>query len=186
MQTDSQNLETHTSQKPSIFFLLGLMGTGKTYWGQALAANNNFNFIDLDTAIENNIGLPISQIFATKGEAFFREKEAEILKFICKKTHQHTIVATGGGTPCFSDNINWMNKNGITIWLNGSIENIVERTIGAKLQRPLIANIPNQNLYSFFANQLQERSVFYNQSKHCLNVEKINENYLQKIINLYV
>ena len=186
MQINSQNLPIHTSQKPILFFILGLMGTGKTHLGKALAANNNFNFTDLDTAIESNIGLSISQIFAIKGETFFREKETEILTLLCKETHQHTIVATGGGTPCFNNNINWMNENGITIWLNNSIENIVERTIGAKLQRPLITNIPNQNLFSFFTNQLEERKAFYSQSKHCLTANEITENNLQKIINLYV
>ena len=186
MQIDNNNLQKTTSQKPIIFFLIGLMGTGKTHWGKALATNNHFNFIDLDAAIEANVGLSISQIFTTKGEVFFREKETEILHLLQDFLPKHTIVATGGGTPCFSNNMKWMNENGITIWLNNSIESIVERSVGAKLQRPLITNIPNQNLFSFFTNQLKERKEFYSQSKHSLNADEISENNLQKIITLYV
>ncbi len=185
MQLKSNNLQTNASKKPITFFLIGLMGTGKTHLGKALATNNHFNFIDLDTTVETNVGLSISQIFSTKGEIYFRQKETELLQEIILH-NKNTIVATGGGVPCFNNNIKWMNENGITIWLNNSIETIVERTIGAKLLRPLIANIPNQNLFSFFTNQLNERKGFYSQSKHCLNAGEINEINLQKIINLYV
>lgn len=162
------------------------MGSGKTHFAHLLATNNNYNFIDLDTIIESNTGSSVAEIFNTKGEFFFREKETQALHSTVNVSYTKNIVATGGGTPCFNNNMHWMNENGITIWLNQSIENIVERTVGAKLQRPLIANIPNKNLFNFFTNQLQQRTEFYKQSKHSLTANDINENNLQKIINLYV
>lgn len=183
MQPPLQTSEKSTNKKAKLFFLTGLMGSGKTYWGQVLAAKNNFNFIDLDAIIENSIDISISQIFDTKGEFFFRKIETEVLTKI--STKHNTIIATGGGTPCFNNNMSWMNENGITIWLNQSIENIIEKIIPEKIQRPLIADISNQDLSAFFANQLQQRKFFYQQSNHNLNANEISENNLQKIIDLY-
>jgi shikimate kinase len=181
-------LQNKDLPKTTTFFLVGLMGCGKTHWGQALATNNHFNFIDLDTKIEEKLISSIAQIFTTKGEAFFRGKETELLKLIQQEygNNKHTIVATGGGTACFHNNINWMNDNGISIWLNDSVENIVERIIPTKHLRPLLNNISNQDLHSYFATQLQERKLFYNQSKYCLNVGEITTTNLQKIMNQYV
>ncbi len=179
---------TKKIQTPQIFFLIGLMGSGKTHWARHISANSKFNFIDLDTTIEKEASSSISQIFATQGEIFFREKETEILTLLPKrlKKDQQTIVATGGGTACFNDNMKWMNENGITIWLNEAIENIVQRVSQQKNLRPLISQLSQQDLFNYFTNQLQERKQYYNQSDYCLNRDEITAVNLKKIMSLYV
>ena len=179
---------TKKIQNPQLFFLVGLMGSGKTHWGGYIAANSKINFIDLDTVIEKETSLSVSEIFATLGEAFFREKETEILKLVHLrlKKDQHTIIATGGGTACFNDNMKWMNENGITIWLNEAIENIVQRVSQQKNLRPLISQLSQLDLFNYFTNQLQERKQYYNQSYYCLNRDEITSVNLKKIMSLYV
>lgn len=177
-------MQTNTTNKTTIFFLVGLMGSGKTHWGKLLSEKNNFNFVDLDAAIESSAELSIAQIFAEKGAVFFRNLEAEILTQT--NYSSFTIVATGGGTPCYHNNMQWMNENGVTLWLNQSIEKIVEQIISEKKHRPLIADVSNQHLSAFFADLLQERKFYYQQSKHCLSANEINETNFQKIIDFYV
>jgi shikimate kinase len=166
-------------------FLVGLMGSGKTYWGQQLALQNNLHFIDTDQAIEAAVGLSVIEIFTTKGELFFREKETAVLQQFIPQ-NKINIIATGGGTACFNQNMTWMNNNGITIWLNDSIENIVERNKQNKQQRPLLKTIADKDLHNFFIHQFEERKSFYNRSKYCLNTNEITLTNLKKIIHQYV
>jgi shikimate kinase len=167
------------------FFLVGLMGCGKTFLGQQLALQNNIDFIDLDQSIEALLGMSVSDVFATKGDHFFRQTETAILQQITPQ-NKTSIIATGGGTACYHNNMAWMNSNGITIWLNDSIENIVERIKQDKQQRPLLKTIANEGLHKFFTHQLQERIPFYCQSKFCLSAQEITLTNLQKIIQQYV
>lgn len=169
-----------SSASAIIFFLVGLPGCGKTYWGKQLAAANNFNFIDLDYAIEAVAGITIEEVFSDKGEAFFREMEANTLQNNLQQTIT-TIIATGGGTPCFFNNMQLMNQLGITIWLNENKDIILQRIKNDEMVRPMFNNIyTKKKLF----NLLNERSFFYNQCKH--KISFVNQNKLQKIINLYV
>src|SRR3954463_10365891 len=97
-------------------FLIGLMGSGKTFWAHKLSAILNIPAFDLDTEIEKAESKTIAEIFVEKGEAYFRKKENEILKNF--SDNKNFILSTGGGTPCFHDNIDWMNVQGITIWID--------------------------------------------------------------------
>ena len=185
-------IHTHTNnlQKPTLFFLVGLMGCGKTYWGKLLAKKNNFNFIDLDKAIEQHQNMAIAEIFDSKGQLFFREKETEILQLIKQNASleplKNVIISTGGGTACFNNNITWMNQNGITIWLNESIEKIECRVYYNKQKRPLLNTVADKDLLDYLDNLLQTRQPYYSQSKYSFCSSQISETNLQNLINLYV
>ena len=99
--------------------------------------------------------------------------------FFLKK---HFILSVGGGTPCFNNNIDWMNENGVTIWIDEPIKIIVERLIKEKSHRPLIANITDEDLFTFLSNMREKRSVFYAKAKHHLS-DNINEKKFLEIIS---
>lgn len=159
------------------------MGCGKTYWGKKLAAKIGYHFIDIDTEIEITEQQSIATIFATKGENYFREIEYQQLVKIITTTNAHTIIATGGGTPCFFNAIHLMNEKGITIWLNETIENIISRLPLNNFDRPLLNTTSSANLSNQLSAILQQRKDCYNQSKHIISSLAINENTLLQIIN---
>jgi shikimate kinase len=172
-------------QNTNLFFLIGSMGTGKTYWGSVIAEEKEINCIDLDTLIEHYLGMSIADIFETYGEIFFRAKETEVLIKIIA-SNKKAIIATGGGTACFNDNMKLMNDSGVTIWLNDSINKIIERIKPLKELRPLLKNIPNEQLYSYLQNLNNFRKPFYAQCKYQLNETQISTSEILKIINQYV
>jgi shikimate kinase len=175
---------TSSSKKNNLFFLVGLMGSGKTHWGQLLAQKNKYQFIDLDAVVESKNNNTILKLFNEFGEDAFRKKEHETLKELFS-IEEKTIIATGGGTPCFFDNMNLMNQNGITIWLNDSIENICERLENNKSSRPLIANESSSHLKNTISNMYHHRLNYYNMAKYSLARIEITIEHLQNIINIY-
>jgi shikimate kinase len=104
------------------------MGSGKSYWGKKWAAINHMSFVDLDELIEKKSGKSIADIFETLGEEHFRKLEAETLRSCAQM--EDTIVACGGGTPCFYENMHWMNDHGITIHLSATPTEILQRVLG--------------------------------------------------------
>src|SRR5436853_6290275 len=100
-------------QLMSKVFLIGFMGSGKTFLGKQLAQLLNYEFIDLDEWIEQREKKSIAEIFSEDGEEYFRKKESQQLKLLAEKNN--AVIATGGGTPCFHDNMKWMNDHGFTI-----------------------------------------------------------------------
>lgn len=165
---------------PGSIFLLGLMGSGKSFWADKLSSLTNIPSFHLDDVIEGSEQKTIAEIFADKGEDYFRQKETEVLKNFADK--KHFILSVGGGTPCFNNNMNWMNENGVTIWIDESITVIEKRLIKEKSHRPLIANIPDENLYAFLFDMREKRSVFYAKAKHRLS-DNINEKKFLEIIS---
>ncbi|MEP7108404.1 MAG: shikimate kinase [Ferruginibacter sp.] len=122
-----------------IFFLIGFMGSGKTHWGKIWAAENQLSFVDLDEIIESKAKKTIPEIFEKSGEDHFRKLEAKALR-TCAGL-QNTIVACGGGTPCFFENMQWMNDHGITIYLSCTTAEILHRVLSEPEKRPLIKKI---------------------------------------------
>ncbi len=165
------------------FFLLGLMGSGKNYWADYLSNHFNIPAFHLDDEIEKSEQKTIADIFKDSGEAYFRNKESEILKTFSNK--QSFILSVGGGTPCFNNNMDWMNANGITIWLDESVQTIKQRLIKEKTHRPLIADVANEDLLSFLSEMRSKRSKFYIKAKHHLKGDAINETSFLKIFSLY-
>lgn len=160
-------------------FLLGLMGSGKSFWADKLSSVTNIPSFHLDDEIEKSEQKTIAQIFEERGEDYFRKKETEILKSFSGK--KKFILSVGGGTPCFNNNMNWMNENGITIWIDEPIAVIEKRLLKEKSHRPLIANIPDKDLYAFLFDMREKRSVFYAKAKHHLS-DNINEKKFLEII----
>ena len=146
--------------------LLGYMGSGKSTIGSLLAKELNICFLDLDAYIEEAEEKPISTIFSENGEVYFRKKEAESLRKILERNDDF-VVAIGGGTPCYANNMKAIVETTPNVfYLKVSIEELVRRLSKEKSKRPLIKNIPDQELPEFVSKHLFERSFFYSQALH--------------------
>ena len=141
-------------------FLIGFMACGKTYLGRIIAEKLNYTFVDLDIWIEKEMKLSINEIFKTKGELFFRKLEKKYLSEITQK-FKKIVVATGGGTPCFFDNLEFINKNGISIYLKTKEQILFNRLILEKYKRPLVKNKTKQELMDFIKKTLKKRKKYY-------------------------
>lgn len=144
-------------------FLIGYMGVGKTTIGKQLSAELGLKFIDLDKYIEGRYRKSIQQLFDIKGESGFRKIESEMLQEVA--TFQNVLISTGGGTPCFFDNMNVMNKAGVTVYVKASVEQLVSRLLASKNVRPLIENKTPKELKEFVTHHLAERNEYYLQAK---------------------
>lgn len=146
------------------FFVVGYMASGKTTFGKELAQDKGLPFLDLDEWIEKWEGRSISEIFATDGERYFREIERRLLHELCGERDEF-VMATGGGTPCFFDNMEYMNSMGNTIFLNTSLFVIVERLKVQRADRPLLAMYSDVELEFFVREHLESRLPFYLKAK---------------------
>ncbi len=160
-------------------YLVGFMGVGKSYLGKIWAKENNLKFCDLDEIIAQEEKMTIAEIFEKNGENYFRQKEKETL--LKTLTFQNTIIACGGGTPCFFDNINWMRKNGTVIFLNETVEKILLNITNDKQVRPLLENLNEAEKFTFIQNKLAERLPFYIQSHIILSTEQLHTNAFKLI-----
>lgn len=159
---------------------MGFMGCGKSFLGKQIAKKLNMQFVDFDQIIETTEGVSIATIFAEKGESFFRQLEHQtLLQYI---EPQNFCIATGGGTPCFYDNINIMNEKSITIYLKTSPELIFQRlkTAGEIEKRPLFKNKTSTEVLAFIEAKMQERTHFYEQAQIIIAQ---NDNDTEKIIH---
>lgn len=159
-------------------FLVGMPGSGKSRMAKFISSVTDLSYKDLDDEIERTEGKSIKEIFKNHGETYFRNKETKILKNIIEKD-KNLIIATGGGTPCFNHNIDLINKSGLSIFLNTSLDVIVER-ISRKNKRPLFKN---KHVEETVKKMFQERIKFYSKSRH--HVTKNNRDKVLSIINSY-
>jgi shikimate kinase len=153
-------------------FLIGYMGSGKSTVGKKLAAELGYSFIDLDHFLENEYQQTIPEIFASKGEAEFRSMEHNTLKKVLEKSN--VVISAGGGTPCYFNNMELMNNNGITIYLKMSVDGLVNRLVHAKEKRPLIENKTEPELRAFITRQLEKREDFYNQAQYTIKGKSLD------------
>ncbi len=144
-------------------FLVGFMGAGKSFVGRRLAEQLQLEFLDLDQWIVERNQQSIPEIFAQRGEAGFREAEREALHHLPKEGG--LLVASGGGTPCFFDNMDWMNGRGVTIFLDASIDLLVDRLLPEMEHRPLLAGKSEVELRQFLEAKLEERRPFYEKAQ---------------------
>jgi shikimate kinase len=165
-------------------FLVGMMGSGKSYWTKKMAKWIKSAGYDLDDLIEMNEEKTISEIFSEDGEEHFRKTEAKILRWFKEK--KKYVLATGGGTPCFLDNMAWMKKEGIVIWLDESVEVLVKRLLEGKEHRPLIADLSEKDVTKFVQDKLVERHSFYSQANYRLSKDQITDVKLKQIIQQHV
>ena len=165
-------------------FLIGFMGAGKSFLGKIWGEIYSIPFYDLDKLIEDEERITVENIFATFGEDYFREREAAVLRNTDR--FENCIIACGGGTPCYFDNMQWMNKNGATVFLNESEINIYNHLKNDKKIRPLIISQDDKSLQAFIKNKLQQRIPFYNECRLLLKSDQLNKDgfaVIEKYIN---
>lgn len=148
------------------------MGCGKSYWSKKWSEQFKLPLFDLDEEIEKQEKLSIAAIFVHFGETYFRKRERETLENIIKSKDTF-IVSCGGGTPCFNDNIDYMNKHGTSIYLKCKEKTLFSRLISEKNKRPLLNNINNEELETFISNKLKEREIYYNKATVILNESSV-------------
>lgn len=144
-------------------FLIGFMGSGKSTLGKKLALKLDYHFVDIDKVIETEINMSIADYFQQNGENAFRELENSMMKSI--NLPENSIVATGGGAPCFFDNLDWMNQNGVTVYLSLSPKALVKRLKNGVGERPVLQNLSGDALEEFISVRLNEREKYYEQAK---------------------
>ncbi|MBE0676538.1 MAG: AAA family ATPase [Bacteroidales bacterium] len=145
-----------------VIYLTGFMGSGKSTLGKKLASLAGLPFIDLDREVELREKSDIATIFSERGELCFREAESKALRAI--DTGTGAVIATGGGAPCFNDNMEFMNQTGITVYLRLTPAALTSRLEGARETRPLIEGLNGEKLLEFVEQKLREREPYYLQS----------------------
>ncbi|MBO5865405.1 MAG: shikimate kinase [Bacteroidaceae bacterium] len=154
-------------------FLTGYMGAGKTTLGRALAAEIGIPFIDLDHYIEKRYCKTIALLFAEKGEEGFREIERRMLHEVGE--FEDVIISTGGGTPCFFDNIEYMNAQGTTVYLDVPVERLFIRLSIARSKRPLIKEKNDEELLAFITEQLAKRAPHYSKAQYSFKADRLED-----------
>ncbi len=155
-----------------VTYLIGYMCSGKTTLGTLLKEIAGVRFTDLDQYIEEKEGMTISKIFSQRGEEGFRNIEKEALREVSKNIGG--VIATGGGTPCFFDNMEYMNSNGYTIYLNCSRQELLERLKIYKATRPLLKDKNDEELKEFIENSLPKREPFYNKASIIIDADPLS------------
>lgn len=156
------------------------MGCGKTTIGRALASALKLTFIDLDTFLEERYFRTIPQIFADEGEGGFRLKERKVLEEV--SAFDDVIVATGGGAPCFFDNMELMNNSGFCVFLDVDIDSLVSRLIHARTERPLIKGKSPKELRVFIEGLMEKRRPFYEKARYILKGAEIFPDQLIRLV----
>jgi len=150
-------------QKASKIFLIGFMGSGKSTTGKKLASHLTWSFMDLDEQVENIAGMKIPDIFSQRGELYFRQIEEVALRKTVSESR--TVISTGGGTPCYKDNMDFMLANGLTVYLRMTPALLKSRLSESTDERPLLNNIDKRALSDFIAQKLEEREKWYSRAE---------------------
>jgi len=164
-----------------LIFFTGFMGCGKTTWSRKLAAHLGYDFIDLDHLLEEQAGMTIAEYFASYGEEAFRILESEVLKQTAYSNN--TVISTGGGLPCFFDNMNWMNAHGKTVYIKLSPKTLVDRLEKGKAKRPLLRDKHGDELLAFITEKLAEREDYYLQADYIADGISLSVEGLEALIN---
>lgn len=159
-------------------FLIGFMGSGKTYWGRLLSQKLSIPFFDLDEQIAAHEGKGIPEIFSEKGEEYFRLLEKDTLHIITE-SHDNFVMACGGGSPCYFNNIDYMNQSGTTVWLNTPLDLLYRRLVKEKSQRPMINGLSEEQLRGFIIKKFADRKIYYEQADVIVDEEPVK---LEKLV----
>lgn len=170
--------------------IIGYMGAGKTTLGKVLAKDLGLPFYDLDWYIESRMMKTVPQLFAERGEDGFRKVEHNMLHEVAE--FEDVVISCGGGTPCFYDNMEYMNTQGDTVYLKASPEVLYAHLQMGKVERPLLKNKTREEMQAFIKEQLAEREKYYTKARHIFNVDLL-DNYekiqtsvtnLRKLLNI--
>ena len=154
--------------------LIGYMGAGKTTIGKALSKELGIIFYDLDWYIESRMRKTVSEIFAERGEEGFRQIEYNMLHEVAE--FEDVIISCGGGTPCFFDNMDYLNQQGQVVYLKAEPEVLYKHLLMAKVERPLFKGKSKEELLTFIKEQLEKREPFYTKAHYTLDVS-LMDNY---------
>ena len=154
-------------------FLTGYMGAGKTTLGKAFARKLNLPFVDLDWYMEERFHKTVGELFVERGEAGFRELEKNMLHEV--GAFEDVGISTGGGAPCFFDNMDFMNRNGKTVFLNVHPDVLFRRLRVAKQQRPILQGKQDDELKEFIIRALEKRTPFYSQAQYVFNADELED-----------
>ena len=146
------------------YFIVGYMACGKTRRGRIMATELGIRFIDLDCYIADREHRTIPEIFAAEGEQGFRKLETRYLQEICE-LYEDFVLSTGGGAPCFNHNMDYMNAQGQTIFLNTDISILTARLIRGKQKRPLVSGLKDEEIHDFVRKHLEQRLPYYKMAK---------------------
>ena len=161
-------------------FLIGFMGSGKTTLGRKLASRMGYEFIDLDHKLEQQVELSIAEYFSFFGEDAFRKLESQVLK----KTiyPENVVISTGGGLPCYLDNMDWMKANGKVVYINLAPKTLADRLENGKEERPLLQDKHGDELIAFIEQKLVEREPFYSQANIIADGLSLTAERLEQIL----
>lgn len=170
--------------------IIGYMGAGKTTLGKVLAKELGLPFYDLDWYIESRMMKTVPQLFAERGEEGFRKVEHNMLHEVAE--FEDVVISCGGGTPCFYDNMEYMNTQGDTVYLKASPEVLYAHLQMGKVERPLLKNKTREEMQAFIQEQLAEREKYYTKARHIFNVDLLDNyekiqtsvNNLRKLLNI--
>lgn len=170
--------------------IVGYMGAGKTTVGKVLAKDLGLQFYDLDWYIEGRMRKTVPQLFAERGEKGFREVERNMLHEVAE--FEDVLISCGGGTPCFFDNMDYMNQQGETVYLKATPEVLYAHLKMGKVERPLLKNKTPEEMKVFIKEQLSQRESYYLKAKHVLDVSlldnydkiKISVDCLRNLLNI--
>ena len=154
-------------------FLTGYMGAGKTTLGKAFARKLNLPFVDLDWYMEERFHKTVGELFVERGEAGFRELEKNMLHEV--GAFEDVVISTGGGAPCFFDNMDFMIRNGKTVFLNVHPDVLFRRLRVAKQQRPILQGKQDDELKEFIIRALEKRTPFYSQAQYVFNADELED-----------
>lgn len=162
-------------------FLIGFMGAGKTTLGRATAALLGWHFIDLDVKIVAEEKVSIPELFKTRGEAWFRAREREALLDLEQQGEGPYLIACGGGTPCYEDNMEWLNAHGTTVYIQVGVPELCRRLEPDQDTRPMISAVAPADLSQHITKLLQQREPYYLQAHHLLDGEILSTAALAEI-----
>jgi len=165
-------------------YLIGFMGCGKSTVGKKLANKLQYKFLDIDKMIQKGEDTTIEKVFQNKGETYFRQLENKYLRELPEKSGNY-VIATGGGLPCHDGNIDYMNENGLTIYLKMNTGQLTYRLKHAKKKRPLLQNKTEEEVVKYIETKLKEREPFYNKANILFDAFNLKISDLVEQINQY-
>lgn len=161
-------------------YLIGFMGSGKSSLGRRLAKKLAYPFVDLDQEVENHSGMSIPDIFLRFGEGHFRQLEQQAL--LQTVSHHKAVIATGGGTPCFFENMQFINEHGVSVYLRMSPASLAFRLEHAQISRPLIKEYSGEALLQYIEEKLKEREQCYMQARCIIKGETVKVDQIVSLV----
>lgn len=155
--------------------LIGFMGAGKTTLGRALAHDMHLQFIDIDSYIVSRFRKSVSELFAERGEDGFRLLERSMLHEVAE--FEDVVIATGGGVPCFFDNMDYMNAQGVTVYLKASTDVLHTRLTISHTQRPLVAAKSGDELRQYIVSTVAAREPYYTRAQHTFMADQLEDSH---------